>query len=144
MGDFNKDLSFTNFNREWSDFTTLLGLRQLHTQPTKVTDSSSILIDHLYSGDEENLSNVHVAELGISDHYAIFCNRKVNFSFKKNSHKSIQYRSSKHFQIDENDFLIDLFAAPLNQIETLETVKDALEDWNSIFLNFVDNHSPIR
>ena len=100
MGDFNKDLSFTNLNMEWSDFTTSLGLRQLVTQPTRVTDTSSILIDHLYSRNEENLSNVHVAELGISDHYAIFCNRQVNFSFKKNSHKSTKYRSFKHF--DEN------------------------------------------
>ena len=88
MGYLNKDLSFTNFNREWSDFTASLGLRQLVTQPTRVTDTSSTLIDHLYSSNKENLSNVHVAELGISDHYAIFCNRKVNFSFKKNSHLS--------------------------------------------------------
>ena len=74
-------LSFTHFNREWSDFTTSLGLRQLVTQPTRVTDTSST---YLYSSNEKNLSNVHVAELGISDHYAIFCNRKVNFSLKKN------------------------------------------------------------
>ena len=76
MGHFDNDLYFTNFNREWSDFTTSLGLRQLVTQPTRVTDSSSTLIDHLYSNNEENLSNVHVAELGISDHYAIFCKGK--------------------------------------------------------------------
>ena len=49
MGDFNKDLSLTNLDREWSDFTTSLGLRQLITQPTRVTDRSSTLIDHLYS-----------------------------------------------------------------------------------------------
>ena len=126
MGDFNKDLSFTNFNREWSDFTTSLGLRQLVTQSTRVTDTSSTLIDHRYSSIEENLRNVHMAEFGISDHYAIFCNRKVNFSFKMNSHKSIKYRSLKHF--DENAFLqrrgirLKLPMMPLN----------------------VDNHAPIR
>ena len=59
MGDFNKDLSFKNFNRKWSDFTTSLGLRKLVTQPTRVTDTSSTLID-LHSSNEENLSNVHV------------------------------------------------------------------------------------
>ena len=63
MGDFNKDLSFTNFNREWADFTTSLGRRQLVTQPTRVTDTFSTLIDHLYSNNEENISNVHVANL---------------------------------------------------------------------------------
>ena len=83
-----------------------------------------------------------MVEFGISDHYAIFCNRKVNFSFKKNSHQSIKYRSFKHF--DDNAFLTDLFAAPRNQIETFETVDDAVEAWNSIFLKVVDNHAPIR
>ena len=83
-----------------------------------------------------------MAEFGISEHYAIFCNRKVNFRFKKNSHKSIKYRSFKHF--DENAFLTDLFAALLNQIETFETADDALEAWNSIFLKVVDNHAPVR
>ena len=83
-----------------------------------------------------------MAELGISDHYAIFCSSKLNFSFKKNSHKSIKYRSFKHF--DENAILTDLFAAPWNQTETLETANDALEAWNSIFLTVVDNHVPIR
>ena len=83
MGDFNKDLSLPNFNREWSGFITSLGLRQLVTQLTRVTDASSTLIDHLYSGNKGNLSNVHVAELGISDHYAISCNMKVNFIFLK-------------------------------------------------------------
>ena len=81
-----------------------------------------------------------MAEHDISDHYAIFCNRKVNFSFKKYSHKLIKYRSFKHF--DENAFY--LCAATWNQIETFETADDALEAWNSIFLKVVDNHAPLK
>ena len=41
MGDFNKDLSFKNFNRELSDFTTSFRLRQLIPQPIRVTDTSN-------------------------------------------------------------------------------------------------------
>ena len=65
------------------------GLSQLITEPTRVTSITSTLIDHIYASNEDYISAADVKSLGVSDHFAIFCNRKVNFSLKKKSHKSI-------------------------------------------------------
>ena len=110
LGDFNKDLLNLHVNRDWLILTESLGLSQLVTQPSRVTNNSSSIIDHIYSSDEDNLSKVHVCQTGISDHFAVFCNRNINANLKKNSHKSITYRSFKH--LDEIEFLHDLQLVP--------------------------------
>ena len=76
LGDFNKDLLRVDTNREWLIFTESLGLTQLVIEPTRVTDNSKTLLDHIYTNEEEHTSNIRVSRIHISDHYAIFCNRK--------------------------------------------------------------------
>ena len=98
FGDFNKDLLNPNAHREWLVLTESLGLSQLVNQPTRVTINTSTLIDHIYSSHEDNLSKVSVCKIGISDHFAVVCNRKLNSSYKNNSHKSITYRSFKRLK----------------------------------------------
>ena len=74
MGDFNKE----EIGTEWINFTTSLGLRQLISIPTSVTETYSTLIDHMYTNHEENILRVHVGKFSLSGHYAIFGNRKLN------------------------------------------------------------------
>ena len=109
---------------------TSLGFTQLIHEPTRVTNATSTLIDHIYTSNEENISEAHVAPLGVSDHYAIFCNRKINCILKRNSHKSIKYRSFKKF--DEIAFLNDLLAVPRSEIETFNDIDESLEAWRAV------------
>ena len=78
MGDFNKNLINEEIKTEWNNFTTSLGLSQIVRNPTRITEASSTLIDHIYTNCEENISRVHVGKFSLSDHYAIFGNRKLN------------------------------------------------------------------
>lgn len=142
LGDFNKDLLNSNMHREWLILTESLGLSQLITEPTRVTNSSSTLIDHVYSTQEENLAQVHVSRIGISDHFAILCNRKLNANFKKNEHKSITYRSFKKFE--EADFLNDLLAKPWNEIDENQDIDDKLDTWYTLFNETVNKHAPLK
>ena len=90
--------------------------------------------------------------MGISDHFAIACNRKINFSMGKNrkinfsmgknSHKEIQYRTIKTF--DENAFLCDLSSAPWHQIEAFDNIDDILAAWYSLSIAVIDKHVAIR
>ena len=89
---------------------TSLGFTQLVNCPTRVNNSTSTLIDHIYTSDEVNVLDVLVAPIGLSEHYAIFFCRKINFSLKSNSHKSIKHHSFESF--NENGFLNDLSAVP--------------------------------
>ena len=121
---------------------TFLGFTQLVNCPTRVTNSTSTLIDHIYTTYEENISDARVAQIGLSDHYAIFCCRKINFSLKSNSHKTIKYRSFKSF--NENEFLQDLSAVPWSEIELLENVDTMLDVWYDFFNDVIDKHAPIK
>ena len=122
--------------------TESLGLSQLVTQPTRVTNNSSCLIDYIYLSDEDNLSKVHVCPVGISNHFAMFCSRKINASLKHNSHKSITYRSFKHF--DETEFLHDLQLIPWRNINEFENIDDILEAWYAFFTDNVNKHAPVK
>ena len=79
-------------NNEWENFMLSLGLSQMISEPTRVTNSLSTLIGHIYMNYEENISSVRVCKLTISDHYAVFGNRKINASVGKNSRQMITYR----------------------------------------------------
>ena len=84
LGDINKNLLNNDIKREWGNFIASLGLTQLVSEPTRVTNDSSTLIDHIYTNNEENIRNVNVEKLSISDHYGIFCNRSSRVSSDKN------------------------------------------------------------
>ena len=49
MGDFNKILINEEIEPECNNFTTSLGLSQLVRNPTKITETSGTLIDHIYT-----------------------------------------------------------------------------------------------
>ena len=55
LGDFNKNLLNKDTDRDWGNFTTSLGLTQLINEPTRVTNDSKTLIDHIYTANEENI-----------------------------------------------------------------------------------------
>ena len=61
---------------------------------------------------------------------------------KRNSHKSIKYRSFKNF--DEIAFLNDLLTVPWSEIEMFNDIDESLEAWYSLFIKTVDKHAPIK
>ena len=61
-------------------------------------------------------------KLCLSDHYAIFCNRKCSSVFGKTSHQVIIYISFKHY--DESKFLDDLIFVPWETIQSFDKVDD--------------------
>lgn len=143
LGDFNKNLRNFDIDREWGNFATSLGLTQLVTEPTRVTKDSKTLIDHIYTNAEENIQRINVKRLCLSDHYAIFCNRKHQPLVTGNKgHQVINYRSFKHFE--ESRFLQDLDSVPWEIIENFDTVDDIVSVWNDLFLEVLDKHAPIK
>ena len=143
MGDINKNLLNNDIEREWGNFITSLGLTQLVSEPTRVTDESSTLIDHIYTNNEYNIQNVNVEKLCFSDHYGIFCNRSSHVSYdRKNEHQYITYRSFRNFE--EPRFLNDLALVPWEIIECFDTVDDMVTVWTSLFTEVLNKHAPIK
>ena len=102
LGDFNKNLLNEEIERDWRNFTTSLGLTQLVSEPTRVTKESKTLIDHIYTDNDENIQCVSVEKICISDHFAVFCNRK--------SHTYVSKIPIKSLHIDHFNILMKLFS----------------------------------
>ena len=72
--------------KRYQGFCSLHGLKQLITSPTRVTDNSSSLLDHVLTNSTDRISQSGVVDTGLSDHQLIYCTRKVNRT-KFNTHK---------------------------------------------------------
>ena len=143
LGDINKNLLNDEIEREWGNFITSLGLTQLVSEPTRVTNESSTLIDHIYTNKENNIQHVNVEKLCLSDYYGIFCNRSSHVSSDRNNeHQYITYRSFKNFE--ENRFLNDLSMVPWEIIECFDTIDDMVSVWTSLFTEVLNKHAPIK
>ena len=143
MGDFNRDLMQDNIKQSWLEYMESFGLHQIVNMPTRVTDQSATLIDHIYSNTYANILTSVVPKLGLSDHFPIFVSRKTNgASDVKNTHYTISYRSFKNF--DENKFIDELQSTPWDIIKVFDDVNDIVETWSSLFCDIVDKHLPLR
>ena len=111
------------------------------TDSTRVTGITKTLIDHVYSNVLENIVDVSVPVLGVSDQYPVCITRKLAKSFDKEPvHRYVSYRDTKRF--NETDFLNDLENQPWSVIDIFEDASDALDFFSSIFSSVLPNHAP--
>ena len=89
----------------------MFGLHQLIRHATKIAQRSATLLDHIYTNNEQIVSNVHVSDICVSDHCPIICTWSCKLPKKlAKGHILVQHRSFKHF--NQDDFLRDLRSAP--------------------------------
>ena len=113
MGDFNIDITLST-NSKWMNLIQLFDLSQLISSPTRITQSSSTIIDHIYTSNPENITETFVPHYAISDHFTVCFTRKINANISKSDHITTSYRCFKTF--DESLFLTDLTSC----LETFE------------------------
>ena len=77
----------------------MLGLKQLIEVLTRVTCSSSTVIDNILASFPNRVSQQGVIDVGLSDHQIIYCTRKVSRT-KRGTHKQIRCRSLKNYSAD--------------------------------------------
>ena len=76
LGDFNENLlkySEDKQNSEYLDMLLSLGFMPIITKPTKITDHTATLIDHIYTNTPEKLIKSGICLADISDHLPVFC-----------------------------------------------------------------------
>ena len=75
VGDFNSDLmkyEHDNDGQVLIDTTTNRGFIQVISRPTRITDHSATLIDHIYTNKIENLISASILTTDLSDHLATY------------------------------------------------------------------------
>ena len=141
MGDFNIDLN-SSTNSKWSHLIQLFDLKQLITEPTRVTQTSSTLIDHVYTTTPATIVESFVSQLSLSDHFPVCFTRKMNSKISKNQHTTASHRCFKHFdeEIFLNELNTDLQAFQVGQ----QHIDDDLAIWFTIILQQLNKHAPIK
>ena len=104
MGDLNRDLLQETIKKIWLEYMESFGLKQIIESPTRVTNNSRTLIDHIYCNTLNDITTVNMPIVGLIDHLPVFVTRKINSaSAVKKSHFTISYRAFKNF--NEGEFL---------------------------------------
>ena len=120
----------------------LFDLTQIVSAPTRVTQTSSTVIDHIYTSNPENISETIVPYYAMSDHFPVCFSRKVNTKILKPNHITTSYRCFKKF--DENLFLTDLSSCLEHFKSDRSTVNEDFAAWHSMFIQCLDKHAPIK
>ena len=129
------------FRTNWLQITESINLSQLVDTPTRVTETSSTLIDHAYSNKPEKIADIFVPCYIISDHYPVCLTRKLsNKTESDNQHKTITFRNMRHF--DSLKFLEDLNAQPWQLLNFFENPNDALDFFMQLFETLLDKYAP--
>ena len=141
IGDFNIDL--LKHNPLWDSIISSFGLTQLINNPTRITSTSSTLIDHIYVNNASLINKSTQPNLSISDHGVISCERYVKRQKQKpNIHSEITFRSFKHF--NTNAFLIDLSMVPFDHVYCHTDPNEALSLWYNLYLPVLNKHAPMK
>ncbi len=120
----------------------LYQLSQTINTPTRVTTTSSSLLDVCLTPTPTRLITSQVIPIAISDHYMIFVVRKINIQRKQNSHKKVEIRNLKYFNAES--FQADLRGQEWELLDSNLCVDEMWNTWKTLFLNILDRHAPIR
>ena len=145
-GDFN--INLMNCTRKgnktiktYVDMIYSLGCIPLITNPTRITETSSSIIDHLYTNNISHKTDSFVILHNLTDHLPILASSYFKTIEKKSN--SGYFRDTKEFQVD--NFVEDLYKniASVNLSDAL-SVNDYFADFISQFSTTLEIHAPMR
>ena len=148
LGDTNCDLTpklaeqpIDNNSKHMLDLYELFSFKQLVEEPTRVTLTTSSIIDHIATTCARNIVKSGVHEVSMSDHYMVYCIRKFNGAVEKD-HKVIKTRKMKNF--NEDAFLSDVsgicWELMLTETDDINTL---VNNWSNLFSLIIGKHAPI-
>ena len=109
MGDINIDLaSQTNYVCEYNLLLQSNFFFSLITKPTRVTNSSKTIIDHVLTNDTDSILTPGVLTYSISDHYPIFCT--ISNPTFKTTKKNMTYSFRNIALVNGDKFRSDLYS----------------------------------
>ena len=122
------------------DLYQSFGLTQLISEPTRETENTSTLIDHIAVSNTNNIVESGVVKTAISDHYVVYSVRKYQGAIK-NNHKHIHTRQLKNF--NKEAFLADLAAVNWSAILVCsDDINVIVEQFMKILSLAVEKHAP--
>ena len=147
MGDLNYDYKFDESlsSNPLHQIEIIYGMRQLINAPTRVTLTTSTLIDVMLSNDYESHISSGVFNTSLSDHYIMIYSVYSKMCVRKTcTHKVIKFRNYRHFNIEgfinellHNNSISDI-SWPANSIA------DKWIDFKNTFINVSNCFAPME
>ena len=120
---------------------TLLCCKQLIVEPTRVTQSSQSVIDHIYTTMPHNHLDHGILKYALSDHYFIFTTLK----FRRQASPPKRIHKKDYNGININDFIRGLMDIGLySGVIDAKSTSDAWRDWSNAFNTVVSKHVKIK
>ena len=140
-GDINIDFFRYNTDNQTSEYLDMLlnlGYLPIITKPTRITDHSATLIDHIYTNVPQKVVKSGICLAGITDHLPIFCTA---------DNKLPIYEERKYFR-DFSRFKDELFINDLNNLNFINLVSsDVNQSMNNILKALTkirDKYAPLK
>ena len=143
LGDVNCNLLAKNVDSRTSTlkFTyDVYQYSQLIKTPTRITENTSTLIDHLITNMPHKIIKSGVCHLSISDHSLIYAIRR-SIPLREKP-RIIETRNYKDF--DLTCFLADLKQLPWDLVELSDDPNEMLCVWKTLFLDTLNTHAPVK
>ena len=128
--------------KNYHQFNTMHGLKQLIKSSTRVTYSTSTLIDHILASFISRVSQKGVTDVGISDHQLIFSTRKILRKKTGGIHKYLNFRSFKNFTLDSYKEALKQLDLPND--ETSDNVNGTYCNFFQKIMTVTDKITPYR
>ena len=146
LGDLNINLinnqkHTPNGIKRYKEFCSLNGLKQLLTLPTRITKTSTSLLDHVLTNSADRVSQFGVVDTGLSDHQLIYCTRKITRT-KTNVHKYVKTRSLKNYS--QTLFLDKLRKINFPDYSNFKGINNAYSDFTGRVTSVIDEIAPIK
>ena len=127
--------------KKYVELIRTFGLTQLIDEPTRTTDRTSTLLDHILVNTPSKVSQSGVLNKCLSDHDIIYMTRKHQ-NIKIGKHNTINIRSMKNYTKE-------LFIQKLSEVQfpiysDFENVNDAYTDLLSKFMSVIDKIAPLK
>ena len=145
LGDVNCDLLAVNphcYTIKMNEVAENFHLKQVITKPTRVTETSESLIDHIYTSCPNNVNESDVIHTAMSDHYCAYTIIGKEKKVKSQNHKYSMNRKYKN--LDENRFRSDIANVDWYNVTKYSCIDKAVSEFENIFLNIANKHAPLK
>jgi len=145
FGDINHDLLCTgkakgSLNKDFQQSMRSHGLKQIIDSPTRVTEKSRTLIDHIYVNFPGKIVSSGVVSTGMSDHRLVYFVRKA--LKPRLPPRTITARCYRGF--DNEQYEHDIRNIPWSSVEAYDSPDDAWEHFKSLLIDLENTHAPFK
>ena len=131
----------TSLLSQYKLFCQKYSLEQIIKHATRITCSSSTLIDHILTNSREKIWQSGVIDIGISNHQLIYLTWKLH-RIKSNTHKEMKIRSLKNYTIESLNGGLHMINSP--DYEYFYDVGSAYSDFSQCITSVIIKIAPFK